>query len=356
MKEKLKYSAKIENLENSRVRVVVTVGSKDFESFFESAKAKILKDAKLNGFRDGKVPYEAYIKNFGEFPIRQEMGYMCVDQTYVQVILGEKIEAIGRPEIAILKVAPGENFQYQIETDILPKVEVGSYKKYSKDIKLEEIKETEGDEVTDALEELRRMRMQKTEDGSEVLPELDEKFLKSVGDFKTVDDLKERIKTNIDNEKKWRAEEKRKGQIFEKLIADTKTTIPVSLVENELVKLEQKIRGDLSQMGVSFEDYLKHLKKTFAEWKEAEKGTAEKNVILQLALMEIAKKEDIKVSKETLDGEVSHLLAHYKDLDPERARAYSEEKMTNSLVAEFLVNGKVPDEKEFFGSHEGHNH
>jgi hypothetical protein len=43
-------------------------------------------------------------------------------------------------------------------------------------------------------------------------------------------------------------------------------------------------------------------------------------------------------------------------LDPIRAKAYTEEKMTNTLVAEYLVQGKVPDEVEIFGSHEGHNH
>ncbi len=357
---KIKYSAKIEKLENSRVNVVVTVQSTEFETFFEKAKTKVLSEAKLNGFRDGKVPYEAYVKNYGEFPIRQEMGYICVNENYVNVIIGEKIEAIGRPEIAILKVTKGEDFQYQITTDILPKIELGKYKTYHKEFKLDETKETDETEISDAVEELRRMRMTKTknEAGEEVeeLPEIDEKFLKSVGDFKSIEDLKTRIKDNIENEKKWRAEEKRKGQIFEKLISESSAEIPNSLVENELLKIQEKITGDLTQMGVSFEDYLKHMKKSLTEWKESEKINARKQVILQLALHAIAKAEDIKVSEEALKGEVSHLMAHYKELEEERARAYSEEKMTNSLVAEFICNGKVPDEKEFFGSHEGHNH
>ena len=350
---KLKYSAKIEKQENSRVKVLVTVKSVDFETLLEEAKTKILGEAKLNGFRDGKVPFDAYVKSYGEFPIRQEMGYICVDKTYVEVIIGEKIEAIGRPEIAILKVVKGEDFEYQIVSDVLPKVELGDYKKYSKEFAVEEIKAATTEEIDNALEELRRMRIP---EGTEAMPELDEAFLKSVGDFKTVDELKKRIEDNINNEKKWRAEEKRKGQIFEKLISDTKTEIPNSLVENELQKIEQKITGDLTQMGVSFEDYLKHMKKTVAEWKESEKENAKKQVILQLALHAISKKEDIKVSDSTVKNEVGHLMSQYKEIDEERAKAYTEEKMTNSLVAEYLVTGKVPDEKELFGSHEGHAH
>jgi FKBP-type peptidyl-prolyl cis-trans isomerase (trigger factor) len=358
MKEinKTNFLTKIEKLDNSRVKVTVTVKSVDFEKFFEGAKEKVLSDAKLNGFRDGKVPYGAYVKAYGEFPIRQEMGYMAVDQTYVNAIIKDKIEAIGKPEIAILKVTKGEDFEYQIQTDVLPQVVLGDYKKYHKEVKLDEVEKAKPDEVNNALEELRRMRITKNEKGEEVVPELDDRFLKSVGDFQTVEDLKKRIEENMNKEKTWRAEEKKKGQIFEHLIADTKTEIPNSLVENELSKLEDRIKADLAQMGVGFEDYLKHMKKTLAEWQESEKVTAKKNVVLQLALHEISKKENIKVSENTLNNEVSHLLQQYKDIDMNRAKAYTEEKMTNSLVAEYLFTGKVPDEVELFGSHEGHSH
>ena len=347
----LSYKAKVEKLENSKVKVLVTVPGKEFETLFEEAKTKVLSTAKLNGFRDGKVPYEAYVKAYGEFAIRQEMGYTAVDKTYIHVIIGEKIEAVGKPELAILKVNKGEDFEYQIITDVLPTVELPEYKKYHKEVKLDDLAPTTEEEVNNAVEELRRMRMQ-----GEELPEMNEEFLKSIGDFKTVEDLKKRIEENINSEKKWRAEEKRRAQIFEKLTADTKTEVPVSLVENELTKIEDRIKADLAQMGVSFEDYLKHMKKSSAEWKESEKENAKKQVVLQLALHAISKKENVKVSEVTVNNEVAHLMAHYKDLDEERARAYTEEKMTNSLVAEFLVTGKVPDEKELFGSHEGHNH
>lgn len=352
---KMGHEAVVESLGNSKVKVVITVPSKDFETLYEKAKTKVLGEAKLNGFRDGKVPYEAFVKAYGEFPIRQEMGYMAVDETYVNVIVGEKVEAIGRPEIAILKVTPGEDFEYQITTDVLPKVELGDYKKYHKEVKVEEIKEATEEEVNDAVEELRRMRIKEGADKDD-LPEVNEEFLKSVGDFKTLEDLKTRIRENINNEKTWRENEKAKGKIFEMLVTDTKTEIPETLVENELLKIEDKIKGDLSQMGVSFEDYLKHMKMTHAEWKENEKTNAKKQVILQLALHAIAKKEDIKVSEKTLNNEVAHLMMHYKDLDIERAKAYTEEKMTNTLVAEFITTGKVPDEEELFGSHEGHSH
>jgi trigger factor len=188
------------------------------------------------------------------------------------------------------------------------------------------------------------------------LPEINEEFLKSVGNFKTIDDLKARIKDNMEGEKKWRSEEKRKSEILDMLVADTRVEVPQAMIDNELAKMESRIKGDLAQMGVSFDDYLKHMKKDLAAWKESEKGAAKKQVIIQLALHAIGKQENLKVSDEAIGHEVAHLMMQYKDVDKERATAYTEERMNNSFVAEYLFTGKVPDEKELFGSHEGHNH
>ncbi len=356
----MKYTTKIEKLEGSRVKVMVTIDKTEFESLRKKAEVKVLADVKMDGFRDGKVPLAMFIKTYGEFPIRQEMGYMAIDKTYVQVIIDEKLDAIGKPEIEIQELTPDKDFAYSITVDVLPKIELGNYKKYSEQIKLDEIKDASEDEVNDAVEELRRMRMTKIKNSEGVeednMPEIDEAFLKSAGDFKTVEELKQRIKDNIDGEKKWKVEEKRKGQILDLLVAEAKVEVPQALIDNELVKMESRIKGDLAQMGVSFEDYLKHLKKDVAGWKVSESENAKKQVIIQLALHAISKAENIKVSDETIGHEVAHLTMQYKDVDPERAKAYTEEKMTNSLVAEYLFTGKVPDEKELFGSHEGHNH
>ena len=364
----MKYTTKIEKLEGSRVKVMVTIEKSEFESLRKKAESKVLAEVKMDGFRDGKVPLPMFLKTYGEFPIRQEMGYMAVDATYVQVIIDEKIDAIGKPEIEIAELSADKDFAYTITVDVLPKIELGNYKKYSEQIKLDEVKEATEDEVNDAVEELRRMRIEKKtikskdENGveveklEEIMPEIDEAFLKSAGDFKTVEDLKQRIKDNMSGEKKWKAEEKRKGQILDLLVTEAKVEVPQALIDNELVKMESRIKGDLAQMGVSFEDYLKHLKKDVAGWKVSESENAKKQVIIQLALHAISKTENIKVSDETIGHEVAHLTMQYKDVDGDRAKAYTEEKMTNSLVAEYLFTGKVPDEKELFGSHEGHNH
>jgi FKBP-type peptidyl-prolyl cis-trans isomerase (trigger factor) len=74
MKSKINYKVKIESLENSRAKVTVTVASKDFETTLEAAKQKVLSEAKLNGFRDGKVPTKLLLKPMESYQYDKRWG------------------------------------------------------------------------------------------------------------------------------------------------------------------------------------------------------------------------------------------------------------------------------------------
>jgi FKBP-type peptidyl-prolyl cis-trans isomerase (trigger factor) len=63
---------------------------------------------------------------------------------------------------------------------------------------------------------------------------------------------------------------------------------------------------------------------------------AEKKAKLQLIINRIAEVENIRPSKEDIDGEVSVILSQYKDADREKATVYAETVLTNEKVFQFL--------------------
>jgi trigger factor len=188
--------------------------------------------------------------------------------------------------------------------------------------------------------------MRKDKDGN--LPEVNAEFLKAVGNFASLEDLKKQIKEGIEAEKKYKSEDGRRVEIIETLIGDSKGEVPESLIANELKKIEDRMNADLSQMGTNIDGYLKMMKKEKSEWLEQQREVAIKNAKLQILLLQIAKEEKIELEKDVLEGEVAHMLLHYPGLEEDRLRAYSEERMLNSLVLELLQNGKLPEQKEFF--------
>ncbi len=93
-------------------------------------------------------------------------------------------------------------------------------------------------------------------------------------------------------------------------------------------------------MGLKVEDYLKHINKTIEDLTENWKPDAEKRAKLNLILEAIAKEENLTADKEAVDHELEHLTKHYKDIDPIRARLYTEHMFTIEKAIKFLEEQK----------------
>lgn len=353
----MKFTVKKESLPESQIKLIINVDAKDFDVSVKKAKQKVLAEVTMPGFRKGHVTEDVFVKTYGSMAFRQEAAYDAVDATYVSVLVEQKIPAVGRPGINIVSFNEGEDLVYEIVVDVLPEAKVGEYKNLYKEISEKETTEISEEDIQKTLDEIISYRTTKNEDGTDNVPELTEEVIKSLGiESGNLEDLKSKIRENAKIESEYRNKEVRKNEIMEKLLANVEVETPASLVENELLKMKDKITSDLSQMGIGFPEYLKHLNKSEEEWKTSETDNAKKAVKLQLALLQIAKQEKIEVSPEALDAEVKHLKMHYKDLDENRAREYSREVMTNSLIMEFIMTGKLPDEKEFFKPDHSHDH
>lgn len=98
------------------------------------------------------------------------------------------------------------------------------------------------------------------------------------------------------------------------------------------------MESDITQMGLKFEDYLKHLNKTKEDLRKEFRTDAEKKAKLGLVLSEISKAEKLVAEEIDVAKEVAHILEHYKDADPERAKLHAENILTNEKVFVFLEN------------------
>lgn len=125
---------------------------------------------------------------------------------------------------------------------------------------------------------------------------------------------------------------------MEKIIDMTEIDMPEILVETELDKILYRMESDITQMGLKFEDYLKHLNKKVEDLRKEFRNDALKKAKLGLVLNEIAKVEKIQADPDQVAQEVAHILEHYKEADPERAKLHAENVLTNEKVFAFLEN------------------
>jgi FKBP-type peptidyl-prolyl cis-trans isomerase (trigger factor) len=343
----------IKKLPKSEVEIEGELESDVFEGYFAKAVKKLSENLEVDGFRKGKIPDNILLSKIPEIKILEEMAELALSEHYPKILEAEKIDAISRPEISITKLARNNPLGFKIKTAVLPEIKLGDYKKLAKKV-LSEI--TEKDKDTTVTEEdlettimdIRKSRAPRkhikdgarmaegTEEVKEELPELDDNFVKGLGPFTDVADFREKLKENIKLEKENQVKEKTRLKIIDQILEETEIDTPEVLINLETDKILYRMESDISQMGIKFEEYLKHLKKTVEDLRKEFQKDAEKKAKLSLILNEIAKLEKITPDETEVEKEVSHLLSMYKEADPERARAHVESVLINEKIFQFL--------------------
>src|SRR5271154_780191 len=93
----------------------------------------------LPGFRVGHVPPDVAAKKVGEMAVLEECVELFVKDFYPELVELKKIEAVGRPDIRITKLASGQPISLVIRAAVYPVVNLPkNYKEIEKGIKLEE--------------------------------------------------------------------------------------------------------------------------------------------------------------------------------------------------------------------------
>jgi len=338
------------------IEITAEITKEALEDYKIKAFKKIKEVAELPGFRKGHVPEAKLKEKFGEMGILEDAGEMAINDCAIEILVESKINFLGRPDIAISKIAIDSPIEFKIKAIVMPEVKLPDYKKIAKkensvEEKIEEVTEKQVDET---IEQIRKMYHSQTKNQSDVasahvhgadckhdkeelpLPEVNDEFVKKLGDFKDVTDFKAKLKINIGKEKEVHAKDKKRGKMLEKLVAETKIEMPRVVIESELDKMEGQFKGDIAQMGLQPEEYLKHIKKTWEELRKEWHPDAEKRAKTQLILQKISLEEKIEPKKEDVEREIKHLTELHKGADPERVRAYVEMILVNEAVINFL--------------------
>lgn len=352
MTENKNYKIKDKKEENSELSITVEVEKKFVDSFREQAIKSAGKDLEVKGFRKGMAPEKVVIENVGEMAILQEQSYISLNQIIPIVIAEEKINAITNPKVEITKLSPSDNLEFKATFTLMPEINLPDYKKIAKEVKPEEEVKVEEKEIEDYIEYLRKQKaeaafVQKKTSGEEVdekekdnLPEFNDEFVKTLGDFKNVDDFKKQLKENIIKDKEVKSKQNRRIKIIEGIIEEAKVDVPNVLIEEETERMLQGFKAQIESMKIDFDEYLKQIKKSVEELKKEWRSDAIKRVKTDLILPKIAKEENLKPDPKKMEEELKHIKEHHKDINEDHAKIYIAHGLTNEKVFEFLENLK----------------
>ena len=348
--------------------------TKEVESFYQ----QVGKQAKIKGFRSGKIPrgiLERYFKDH----VKSEVIQKLIQESYPAALSEKDLHPVSPPVIDPGELESGKPFQYSATVEVKPEIKIDGYIGLNIEGKKESAKEEEVEERLKGLQNLHaqlktvpelrpvqsgdhviidyeaRMDNKPLEEGKavdftvevgggrfipaleekmiglkpeeereievpfpedygykkwagktvsffvkvkeikeKVLPSLDDEFAKDLGDYASLEDLKAKLKEEIEKEKELMLDRQLKDQMIEQLIQANSFEIPESMVVEQAKALVSDTKLRLASQGIA----LKNLNIPEEKLQEDYREVAQKQVRTYLILEKIATQEGNTVTDE----------------------------------------------------------
>lgn len=355
-----KHKVTLEKKPGSLISISGSISPEIIADHKTAALKQISADVEMPGFRKGHVPGNIIEQKIGEIGIVEEAAGIVLEEIVPEILIQESIQLITRPSIRITKLVPGTPVEFVITVPVMPEIKLPDYKKIAKKNKPSKPTtfEVTEKEINEALVNIRKtvakwkqqksgsvdstddhdhtghshapsehhdhkheekIKDSKSEKEIEPAPLTDDD-VKMIGDYKNVEDFTEKLKQSLVAEKEKKAKDKRRGEIAEALIADTKIDIPEVMIEDEQNVMLDRFKHDIEEMGMKFDQYIKEIKKSEDDLKKEWLPDAKKRVTLELVLSKIAQDEKLEVNTNELEEEVKHYQKMMPDSDEHRVR------------------------------------
>jgi trigger factor len=175
-----------------------------------------------------------------------------------------------------------------------------------------------------------------------VLPELNEEFVKQTANCSTVDELKKKIREELEAYFKQVVDKDMVSQLEDYLLKNTKIDVPESIVNNFHDALYEDTVSYLKSSGKATDEHIKEKEKDI---KESTKKDAISQVKLLYILEGVAEKEKIEVSEDEINQQINATSVR-TGKKPEEVRKFLEEKnkwwdfkyrLRNDKITKFLL-------------------
>jgi trigger factor len=132
------------------------------------------------------------------------------------------------------------------------------------------------------------------------LPEVNDEFAQDLGDYRTVDELREAIRKGIFGQRQYEAQQEAKNRIIDKLVEQHDFPVPETFVERQIKnRVEQSLRA-MAAEGMD----PRQLKLDWNKVKESQREKAVHEVKASMLLSRISEREAIHATRDEVDKEV----------------------------------------------------
>lgn len=144
------------------------------------------------------------------------------------------------------------------------------------------------------------------------LPELDDDFAQDVSEFDTLAEYREDVKKNLTEKKEKEARAAKENAAVDKAIENAEMEIPDAMINTQVRQMMNDFASRMQSQGLTMEQYFQFTGMTAEKMQEEMKPQALKRIQTRLVLEKIAETENIEVSEDEVNEEISKMAEMYK--------------------------------------------
>jgi trigger factor len=168
------------------------------------------------------------------------------------------------------------------------------------------------------------------------LPELDDEFATNVGEFETLEELKDDLRQRLNEYQHQLAEQQVRNLVLERFVEAAELEAPERLVDDEVKHRMEHVEQDLAGAGLTFEQYAEQTGSTELELRSEVREQAAQSVKAELLLEEVVREADIKVDDDDLGREIAYLSAQTNTEPGELAKQLASSGRLRGVVADIM--------------------
>lgn len=177
------------------------------------------------------------------------------------------------------------------------------------------------------------------------LPTLDDDFAKDVGEYTSLEDLKAKVKTRLEDAAKSRTESDLKEAVVDAFVKANPIPVPPSLIEQQFRAMAQEYLQIFQMMGQQpqiNDELIKNIRER-----------AEEKVRAALLLGDLSRRESIAVTPEEIDGKLleiatrtgKHVAKVKAEHQGEKREALETQVLEGKLIAHLVSKASITDKK-----------
>ncbi|BCJ96484.1 trigger factor [Anaerocolumna cellulosilytica] len=172
------------------------------------------------------------------------------------------------------------------------------------------------------------------------LPELDDEFAQDVSEFDTLEEYKEDIKKNLIERKEKEAKRNKEDAVVDKIIEKTEMEIPEAMIETQVRHMVDEFAQRVQSQGLTMEQYMQFTGMNIEQLYDQMRPQALKRIQIRLVLEAIVKAENITVSDEEVEKELTQMAESYK-MELDKLKELLGEKEKEQIIMDMAVQKAV---------------